>query len=376
MKIPPPLTLEPDPADIAEQIDALPAAGVYALRAPGRPPYLGWSSNLRRRLRRLLVSSPGGASHPLARLRSSVVSVECWPTGSRLETSLLLYELSRIHYPDEYLTRLRLRLPWFVGVTSEDAFPRLRVANRISRRNGPSFGPFPNRDAAQHYEQEVLSLFQIRRCTDALTPDPQHPGCIYGEMNQCLRPCQCAVTVQEYASEASRVTEFLASNGKTAVAGLSAARERACEETAFEQAAQVHKRLEKVEAAIGARDPVVTEIGQFNGVALTRTGERRRFQLWPMLAGLWQDAITLDFSAEESHPRSLDRELRERLTEVLSTARTSGKRAEELAIFSRWYFSSWRDGEWFPFRTLGDLNYRRLVREISKMVKADAAVRE
>jgi excinuclease ABC subunit C len=322
----------------------------------------------------LLLSSAGAASGPIARLRNSLVSAECWATGSRLETSLLLYELSKLYYPDEYLTRLRLRLPWFVGLTSGDAFPRLRVANRISRRHGPAYGPFPNRDAAQRYEQEILGLFQIRRCTEALTPDPNHPGCIYGEMNQCLRPCQCGVTREEYGFEASRVEEFLSTHGKSAVATLSAARDRACEETDFEQAAQVHKRLEKIEAAIGARDAVVKEIDQFNGVALTRTAERRRFQLWPMLSGLWQEAIALDFSAEASHPTSLDRELRERLTEHLSAARTSGKRIEELALFSRWYFSSWRDGEWFPFHTVADLNYRRLVREISKMVRADAAV--
>jgi excinuclease ABC subunit C len=370
--IPPSITIEPA-AELAEQIATLPPSGVYALHAPPHAPYLSWSSHLRRRLTRLLVSS--GSSGPLARLRGQLASVECWPTGSRLETSLLLYQLSKRHYPDEYLRRLHLRIPWFIGLTFTDPFPRLRTANRISRRDPAVYGPFPNRDAAQRYEQEVLGLFQIRRCTDVLAPDPLHPGCIYGEMNQCLRPCQSAVTPQEYGSEAARVEEFLLTNGKTAAAALSTARDRACEATDFEQAAQIHKRLEKIVAAASARDPVIAEAHAFNGVALTRSLEPRRFQLWPMLGGFWQEPIPLDFSAEESQPTSLDRELRERLTRSLSAPRTGGIRAEELALFARWYFSSWRDGEWFPFHTLADLNYRRLVREISKMVKADAPSR-
>ncbi len=374
MRIPAPIILDPAAAALPEQIAALPAAGVYALHAAGRPPYLSWSSSLRRRLSRLLASSNASSENPIARLRRNLASVECWPTGSRLETLLLLYELSKLHYPDEYLTRLRLRMPWFIGLTNNDPFARLRVTNRIPRQDVPLFGPFPSRDLAQVYEQELLSLFQIRRCTEALTPDPDHPGCIYGEMNQCLRPCQCAVTAEEYGTEAARVTDFLSTNGRSAATVLSAARDRACEETDFEQAAQIHKRLERVNAAASTRHEVVTEIHHFDGLALTRASEKRQFRLWPMTQGLWQECIPLDFSAEESRAKSLDHELRELVSGALAHPRTTGKRVEELAIFSRWYFSSWRDGEWFPFRSLADLNYRRLVRQISGMLKADTAI--
>jgi excinuclease ABC subunit C len=378
VRIPAPVILdleEPGRAggSLPEQIAALAPAGVYALQSAGRPPYLSSSSSLRRRLTRLLVSSPAGAESPIARLRRSLTSVECWATGSRLETLLVLYELSKLYYPGEYLQRLHLRIPWFIGLTQEDSFPRLRITNRLGRGHGAVYGPFRSRDAAQAYEQEVLGLFQIRRCSEPLVPHADHPGCIYGEMNQCLRPCQNAVTEEEYATEAGRVEEFLTSNGKSALSALSAARDRACEETDFEQAAQIHKRFERVTAAAGTRDDVIREIHHFDGVALTRASGARRFRLWPMLEGLWQDSVELDFSGEESRAKSLDHEIRERLAEALGAPRAKGKRVEELAIFSRWYFSSWRDGEWLAFRTLADLNYRRLVRQISSMLKAETA---
>jgi hypothetical protein len=284
-----------------------------------------------------------------------------------------MYELAKQHYPVDYLKHLRLRLPWFLTVTGRDAFPRLEITNRPSGKSSAVCGPFFSRDVAQRYEQEVLALFQLRRCTENLDPRPEHPGCIYGEMNQCLRPCQTAVSRLEYATEAERVSEFLASNGKSALITLSSARERASAELDFEQAAQIHKRLEKVAAAAACRDQVVHSLDQFNGVALTCSIDKLRFLLWPMVEGFWQSPVSLEVNQEEARAKSLDQELRESLSAALRKTRNEGVQAEQLALFSRWYYSSWRDGQWFPFRKLEDLNYRRLVREVSKLAQAEKA---
>ena len=138
------------------------------------------------------------------------------------------------------------------------------------------------------------------------------------------------------------------------------------------RAAQIHKRLEKVNAAAACRDHVIEAVDRFHGVALTRGVDPLRFRLWPIAEGFWQEPLTLDMSgAFETKP--LDAVLRELLEPALSSVKTEGIRAEHLAIISRWYYSSWRDGHWFPFRTLADLKYRKLVREISAMAKAETA---
>jgi excinuclease ABC subunit C len=318
-----------------------------------------------------------------------VTAVSCWPAGSRLEASLLTYQITRAHFPADYLKRLRLRLPWFLALTSatgapetapalrviesRDRFPRLEIVNRPTRRHRAAYGPFLSRDSAQRYEQELLGLFQIRRCTETLAPSPAHPGCIYGEMNQCLRPCQCAVSDAEYATEALRLDDFLATNGKTTAAALATARERASAELAFEQAAELHKRIEKVAAATACRDAVIAPHDKFNGVALTRGVVEGECRLWPVLRGYWQNPVIFHFSILEPGARSLDRELRETLANALgSVPLESGNRIEHLAVFSRWYYSSWRDGHWFSFTKLEDLNYRRLVREISNLARVKA----
>ncbi len=370
MNIPEPIRFPIDSENLADRLAALRGvSGVYTLFAGSTPLHLSWSTNLERRLKRLLLPS-SGSLYNAGRLATKLDLVECWPTGSRLELQILLYRLAKALYPERYLNLLKLRMPWFVALTGAGDYPRLESTSRLSAKFDVVCGPFRARAAAQQYEQEVTSLFQIRRCTDTLLPDPDHPGCIYGEMNQCLRPCQCAVSAAEYNAEASRVREFLATNGRAPIALLASSRERACQEMDFEQAAQIHKRIEKLRGAAVLREPVITEVGQFNGVALTRSSQEGHCMLWPMLQGYWQDAIPVDLSSHDPSAESLDSQLRQTLTQRLSKPRSQGDRAEEIAVFSRWYYSSWRDGEWFPFVDLPRLNYRRLVRELSKMTQA------
>lgn len=374
MKIPEPIRFPIVSGKLDDRISLLRRVpGVYTLTSAGAPLHLSWSTNLERRLKRLLLSSYPGAGREAARLSRNIDSVECWPTGSRLELSLLLYRLAKKLYPDRYLKFLKLRMPWFIGLTAQDPFPKLEVTNRLSGRLNPAWGPFAARATAQDYEQSVLGLFQIRRCSEVLAPNTDHPGCIYGEMNQCLRPCQCVVSADEYGAEAERVRELLTSNGRTTLAVLSSARDRACEEMQFEQAALMHKRIEKIKAAATLRDPVIGEVREFNGIALTRSVITDQFLLWPMLKGFWQDPLPFFIGGNHSGD-SLDSQLRELLAHSLPTPRVSGNRTEEIAIFSRWYYSSWRDGEWFPFASLAGLNYRKLVRQLSKMAHSASAL--
>jgi hypothetical protein len=96
------------------------------------------------------------------------------------------------------------------------------------------------------------------------------------------------------------------------------------------------------------------------------------FRLWPMVGGHWQDGLRLEIPQDDAQAKSLDQTIRELLTNGLRAPTEQSRRAEDLAIFARWYYSSWRDGQWFPFRSIEDLNYRKLVKEISSMVKSSA----
>ncbi|MBV9266976.1 MAG: UvrB/UvrC motif-containing protein [Acidobacteriaceae bacterium] len=372
MTVPEPLRINPDDAELEQQVAALPqGSGIYLLHLKTGSPHLSSTAFLRGRLRRLLLG--GGTGIARNRIRQVIRHVECWSTASRLESSILTYCIARSMYRDDYAARLRLRAPWFLHLTTTDTFPRLAISHSASGKGQPVYGPFASREQAQSYEESILGLFQIRRCAERLEPSPEHPGCIYGEMNYCLRPCQCAVSREEYASETARVVEFLRSNGRSTIASLSTARERASEQMDFETAAQLHKRIERVTAAAAARDEAVGSIPEFNGVALTRSADPAMCRLWPMRQGIWCDPVDIE-AASQAQSVSMDTRLRHVLAQAIPDTQPEGDVAENLALFLRWYKSSWRDGEWFPFQALTDLNYRRLVRAISKMMKQGTAV--
>ncbi|MGC4054350.1 MAG: hypothetical protein QM757_35150 [Paludibaculum sp.] len=88
---------------------------------------------------------------------------------------------------------IKLRLAPFVKVLLANAFPRTTITTRLSVSQAFQDGPFRSRVTAERFEQELLDLFQVRRCQDDLKVSPDHPGCIYGEMMRCLRPCQDVV---------------------------------------------------------------------------------------------------------------------------------------------------------------------------------------
>ena len=214
--------------------------------------------DLGRRLRRLLHDSQGEPTILAHKLHGNAVTVQYWVTSSRLESWLLLYALARIHFPEDYMARLRLRLPWFVALVDFHRFARLSVTNRLIRGAESVVGPFPSREAAQRYEEELLGSFSLRRCSEELNPKPDHPGCVYGEIKLCLRPCQLAVSGSEYYREAASMKEFLLTNGVGTIRSLTLARDKAAAATDFEMAAQLHKRVEKLKTAVKSRDALVT----------------------------------------------------------------------------------------------------------------------
>ncbi len=369
MIIPESIAIDPRDHDIEERIAALPAgSGVYAIFIEqAATPHLSACAYLRARIRRMLGDSAAASKQ---RLREQVERIECWPTASRLETWLLLLGLGQRWFPREYERRLRLRRPWFVTL-SADRFPKLLVLNRLPEPEERGYGPFPSRDTAAAYAEAIGGLFQIRKCPDPLEPAADHPGCIYGEMHQCLRPCQCVVTIEEYASEAARVDEFLRTNGNATRTSLMMARERASEDLDFEAAAQLHKRLERVAGASALREEPASLLQHFGGVAVTPSLDEDSVRLWPMRDGMWLTALDVPLHAEDA--RSLDARVKELLS-VSADEHTAGTcdRSAHLAILLRWYRSSYRDGEWVQDVPGKGISYRKVVGAISRLRKPGA----
>jgi excinuclease UvrABC nuclease subunit len=328
-------------------------------------PYLARTSLLRRRLQRLLQERPQPSRW--LNLRPVAARIEYWLVGSRLESNLLFYQLAKRHFPDTYLKLLKLRLPPYLKVVLSNPLPRTQITTRLGGTRAFYYGPFRTRAAAEQFESQALDLFQVRRCQEELAPSPAHPGCIYGEMNMCLRPCQQAVSGPEYQSEVSRLIEFLSTRGRSLLETIASARDRLSEEMNFEEAARQHKRLEKVQQVLRLRDDLAEDVTRLCGVAVTASGTPAAVELWFFCLGAWQPPLRVSFEVVEGKTVSLDQRLREAVASLHPQQPSRIERQEHLALLARWYYSSWRDGEWLAFEKPEALPYRKLVNAIHRV---------
>ncbi len=360
-------------AALDDAIAAVPdRPAVFLVRMRQGAPYLGRTTLLRRRLRRLFGERPGASR--ILTLRGLAEAVEYWPVASRLESTLVFYDLAVHWFPENYLKLIKLRMPPYVRVLLANQFPRTQITTKLGS-GSLYYGPFRTRASAEMFESAVLDLFQLRRCAEDLEPSPGHPGCIYGEMNMCLRPCQTAVSAEEYRSEVQRFLDFLHTGGHSLTEPLAAARDRLSEETNFEEAARLHKRIDKIEQATKLRDELAADIDRLYGAAVTPSVQPGAVELWFVARGVWLAPVRFSTEAAEKSV-SMDQRLREAVAGLQEPRPSARERQEHLALLARWRYSSWRDGEWLQFGSFAETPYRRLVRAISKTVREAAAKAE
>ncbi|MFN7545298.1 MAG: hypothetical protein ACK5TN_21175 [Acidobacteriota bacterium] len=339
---------------------------VFLIHSRRGEPYLGRTALLRRRLKRLLAPRQGSR---LLDLSGIAERVEVWPTRARLEQGLIFYGLAKAYFPESDRKIARLPSPPYLKVLLSNEFPRTQVTSRLSGRENLFLGPFRSRAEAEKFESETLDFFQLRRCEEDLKPNPDHAGCIYGEMNQCLRPCQMVVGPTEYRTEVKRLEVFVETQGESLREAIARARERASENLEFEEAARQHKRHEKLEGLLRGASEITTDVRRLNGVTAVKAGEGVR--LYFLLEGIWQAPIEFDMKMQAGE--SMDRRLRQIVEGLPLVKPTLKEREEHLALLARWFYSSYRDTEWLGFGRREELPYRRLVRLISRVMNPGPA---
>jgi excinuclease UvrABC nuclease subunit len=343
--------------------------GVFLIWAAAGDPYLGRTSQIHRRLVRLL--GPRENPSRMLHVREQAAKVEYWPTPSWLENTLVHYELARTLFPETFARIVRLPRAAYVKLVTSNQFPRTQITTRLG---GPSLfrGPFLTRAAAEDFEKGMLDLFQIRRCQEDLTPSPEHPGCIYGEMHMCLRPCQAAVTTEEYASETARMAEFLSTGGESAVEAARRLRDHSSESMEFEEAARQHARMERAQAVQKLAGNLAANPESLTGIAVARGPALDTVRLWFLADGRWRGFRDVSLAPDpEGKPVSLDARLKELAAAMEQQALPpEGLRQDHLAILLRWHGSSSCDGEWLSYPSGSPPPWRKLVNAISRIWQA------
>ena len=346
------------------------AAGILRVELASGAPYIGRTADLRRRMRRLL-HPPGGVSSRLS-LAEIATEVHYCRTGSRFESDLLLYRTASAFRPGDCRNYLKLRPPAFVKVLLRNRFPRTCLTRRLTRSRALFFGPFPTRHAAEQFHGAFLDLFRVRRCTENLDPSPNHPGCIWGEMDLCLRPCQGACDGSRYAAEVERLTRFLRTDGNSLLEETEAARDRASAAMEFEVAAQQHRILSKAKDALRLRGGLSRELGELNGMVLQASVERSCVELTPLYKGSLQTSVRLPWGAPEPSAAAFAAGLRGILAAAAWSEAPLTEREDHLALLQRWHGSSFRRGEFVPFPDAAAPPIRRLANAAMRVASGAA----
>ena len=361
----------------AEVFSAIPAApAVFLLRGGDQSePYVGKTTNLRRRLTRLLGSAEERSKK--LNLRELVRWIEYAPTGSDFESGFLLYKVLRSTFPKNYGDRLRLRFAPLVKMHMENEYPRASITTQMGRAAGRSlyYGPFPSRTAAEKFANDSLDFFKMRRCVEDLNPDPKFPGCIYSEMKMCLAPCFIGCTDEEYAAEVERVRDYFDTGGDSLLRELSAERERASMNLDFENAAAIHSRVEKLKPALGQLPEIVHRVDRLAGVMIQPSAESDSVTLFRIDGGMISGPVA--FSVQQQmiaggKGQSMESRVLERLADLpAESAHSTLETMEHLAILKRWFYRSSRVGEIFFADDKGTLPLRRIVRGISRVYRGE-----
>ncbi len=396
------------PADFFAQFPAAPA--VFALRGTDEAaePYVSKTTNLRKRLQRLLA--PPESQSKRLNLRERTATIEFSLTGSDFESVLLLYQTLRQEFPDTYQKRLRLRPAPVIRLNLENEYPRAYVTTRIGKLGGRSlyYGPFRSRAVADKFLNDSLDLFKMRRCTFDLNPDPTFPGCVYSEMKMCLAPCFKGCTDEAYAAEVARVQEYFDSGGQSLLSELESERERLSAELDFEAAAAQHAKLAKIKAILSACDDICGRLDRLDAVIIQPSAEAKSVALFrfhggeligPQPVAMESDATgsegiesekkesqnhepepqttTIQDPDQAAQPeplsaQALDSRIRAALESLVTEGNSSAQRfSQELAMLKRWYYRTHKVGEIFFANDRGEPPLRRIVRGAMRVYRGE-----
>jgi excinuclease UvrABC nuclease subunit len=221
-------------------------------------------------------------------------------------------------------------------------------------------------------------------------------------MKMCLAPCFAGCTKEEYDAEAGRVLATLETTGASLTESLEREREAASESLDYERAAALHKRLEKVSAALRGLPEVARRIEELDAVILQRTAEDMTVAVFPVRSGLLAEPIFLRFAELSSQPRSVEAILRKELEPQTNAAEQGAAKtetpreenaaahpslepsknwraryglrsappelAEHLSLLARWFYSKPREGEIFFREDVWP--YRRILRACGRLLRS------
>jgi excinuclease UvrABC nuclease subunit len=192
-------------------------------------------------------------------------------------------------------------------------------------------------------------------------------------MKMCLAPCFKGCTDEDYADEVNRVRGYLDSGGDSLLRELSAEREAASAGLAFEDAAAIHTRVEKLYPILSQLPEIVQRLDRLSALMIQPSHIAGSVTFFRIERGRISNPILFTIqSTEHAKSQSMESRVQEALDSFPdATANSAMETMEHLALLKRWYYRGSRTGEVFFADTKSELPMRRIVRGISRVFRGE-----
>jgi excinuclease ABC subunit C len=169
------------------------------------------------------------------------------------------------------------------------------------------------------------------------------------------------------------VQAYFDSGGDSLSRELSAEREAASAQLAFEDAAAIHVRVEKLKPIVSQLPEIVQRLDRLSALMIQPSSVAGCVAFFRMEGGRITGPITFSIQPSD-HAKSQSMEAR--VNDVLQSlppakVKSALENMEHLAILKRWYYRGSRTGEIFFADAKGELPMRRIVRGISRVFRGE-----
>ncbi|MFI4890754.1 MAG: excinuclease ABC subunit UvrC [Steroidobacterales bacterium] len=228
--------------DAKSFVEALPSRpGVYRmLDADGEILYVGKARSLRSRVGSYF--QPGNVQPKVQALIARTVNMEVTITNSDTEALLLELNLIKKHRPRfNVILRDDKSFP-FLHLSTNHAFPSLRLYRGSRREPGRFFGPYPSAGAVRETLHQLQKLFRIRDCEQSYFANRSRP-CLQYQIQRCTGPCVGLISKEQYAADVDAATKVLEGRNDEVNQELARRMEQAAASLDFEAAAKIRDQL-------------------------------------------------------------------------------------------------------------------------------------
>jgi excinuclease ABC subunit C len=176
---------------------------------------------------------------------NQVQDVQITITNTEAEALLLESNLIKKH-KTRYNVLLRDDKSYpYIFVSTKDEFPRITFHRGSRRRSGEYFGPYPSAGAVREALNLLQKLFQVRQCEDSYFANRSRP-CLQYQIKRCTAPCTDEISAKDYRMSVNHSMAFLNGKSEGVINELVEQMEQAAEQLAFEKAADIRDRIEKL----------------------------------------------------------------------------------------------------------------------------------